>query len=292
MDPYRFASDVLDVAVDAQGAELISLVHARHGEMLWQAGPVWPQHAPNLFPIVGQLAGDELHHNGATYHLTRHGFARRRAFTWLERAAHGCRLELRDDEETRALYPFAFRLEIRFAVDAQTLTVTYIVRNPGSESLPASVGAHPAFRWPLAPGIAKTAHTLEFAAPEPAPIRRLADGLLKVETSPSPIAGRMLALDEALFAADAIVMDRVASRSVRYGAPGAPAIDVAWDGFRELGLWSKAGGDFLCIEPWYGYASPVGFDGPFETKPGLLHIPPGEAARLSLRIRVSDGPAG
>jgi galactose mutarotase-like enzyme len=52
-------------------------------------------------------------------------------------------------------------------------------------------------------------------------------------------------------------------------------------------LWSKPGADFLCIEPWYGYASPVNFDGPFATKPGLLLIPPGGEECLTLRIRVS-----
>jgi galactose mutarotase-like enzyme len=156
--------------------------------------------------------------------------------------------------------------------------------------LPASVGAHPAFRWPLAADVPKTAHTLEFAAPEPAPISRLAAGLLKAETFPSPIRGRTLALDDALFADDAIVMRDVASRSVRYSGPATPVLDVSWDGFRDLGLWSKAGGEFLCIEPWYGYASPVGFDGPFEAKPGLLHVAPGASEQCSLRIAVTPAP--
>jgi galactose mutarotase-like enzyme len=290
MDEFHFASDVLAVTVNAQGAELTSLVHSRYGEVLWQAEPIWPQHAPNLFPIVGQLAGDVLRHDGATYELTKHGFARRRRFTWAACGPGGCQLELHDDAQTQALYPFAFRLTIGYAVAGDTLTVTYGVHNTGDVALPASVGAHPAFRWPLAAGIAKSSHTLTFASPEPAPIRRLDDGLLKRESFPTPIDGRTLHLDEALFEADAIVFDHPASRSVRYTAPGAPVIEVAWETFRELGVWSKRGAEFLCIEPWYGYASPVGFDGPFETKPGLLHIAPGQAEMLTLRIGVSGGP--
>jgi galactose mutarotase-like enzyme len=288
MDEFHFASDVLAITVKAQGAEVCSLVHARYGEMLWQADPIWPQHAPNLFPIVGQLAGDVLRHDGATYELPRHGFARRRRFTWTVCGAAGCALELHDDAQTQALYPFAFRLTIAYAVAGDTLNVTYGVHNPGDSILPASVGAHPAFRWPLAAGIAKPAHTLTFASPEPEPIRRLEDGLLKPEQCATPIDGRTLRLDESLFEADAIVLDRPASRSVRFTAPGAPAIDVGWERFRELGLWSKPGADFLCIEPWYGFASPVGFDGPFETKPGLLLIAPGQTEVLTLTIRVTD----
>jgi galactose mutarotase-like enzyme len=138
----------------------------------------------------------------------------------------------------------------------------------------------------LADGVDNTAHVLEFAEPETAPARRLADGLLQLRPEQTPIAGRLLALEPALFEADALILPSPASRSVRYTAPGAPAIEVAWDGFRELGLWSRAGGDFLCIEPWQGTASPTDFDGEFLDKPGLMLIPPGERRTLSMRIRL------
>jgi galactose mutarotase-like enzyme len=285
-DAYRFANAELTVVVQAGGAEMSSLVQAEHGEMLWKALPAWPQHAPNLFPIVGQLVGDALHVDGASYHLTRHGFARRRRFAWTAQTAAGCTLELRDDAQTRALFPFAFRLEIAYALTGSTLRIVYTIHNPGDRILPASIGAHPAFRWPLAAGIAKDQHRLTFSDPEPAPIRRLQDGLLKPDAIATPIRDTVLELDETLFLDDAIIMDQPASRSVRYTAPGAPSIEVAWVGFRELGLWSKPGADFLCIEPWYGYASPIDFDGPFATKPGLLHIEPGGTAACEFSISI------
>jgi galactose mutarotase-like enzyme len=138
----------------------------------------------------------------------------------------------------------------------------------------------------LADGLDKRAHLLEFAEPETAPVRRLADGLLRAQSEPTPITGRTLALEPALFAADAVILPEPASRSVRYTAPGAPAIEVAWEGFRQLGLWSRAEGDFLCIEPWHGTASPSDFDGEFLDKPGLMLLPPGEHRTLSIRIRL------
>lgn len=282
-------TDRLTVTVNAQGAEVHSIRHARYGEVLWQAGDSWPQHAPNLFPIVGQLAGDTLRSGGGTYRLARHGFARRRRFTWLDQDPAGCSLELRDDAQTRAQYPFAFRLEIRYALAGDCLSVTYRVENPSATVLPASVGAHPAFCWPLVPGSSKDDHTLTFAQAETAPIRRLCAGLLAAQSVPSPVEGRTLRLREALFTDDAIVMDRVVSHSVRYTAPDAPAIDVSWEHFAQLGIWSKPSADFVCIEPWYGYASPVDFDGSFETKPGLLLIEPGAAEELTLHVRVSAG---
>jgi galactose mutarotase-like enzyme len=90
-----------------------------------------------------------------------------------------------------------------------------------------------------------------------------------------------------LFADDAVILDGVISRSVRYEGDQGPSLELAWDGFRELGVWSKPdGAPFLCIEPWRGFASPVGFDGAFTDKPGLMHIAPGATETLSYRITV------
>jgi galactose mutarotase-like enzyme len=287
MDRHVLSNGTLSAAIKADGAELCSLRNAADEEMLWQALPAWPRHAPLLFPIVGTLKDDTLLHEGKRYRLGRHGFARDRRFAWLARGATACRLVLHDDAETRAQYPFAFRLEVAFTLADDMLEMQLTIANPGRVTLPASAGAHPAFVWPLADDIDKRSHRLEFAQPEPAPIRRLqADGLIKTAPVPTPIADQTLALDPALFDADAIIMDRLASDSVRYTAPGAPTIEVSWQGFRELGIWSRPGGDFLCIEPWCGIASPEDFAGEFRDKPGLLLIPPGDRRTLTMRIRL------
>jgi galactose mutarotase-like enzyme len=286
MDRHVLSNGTLSATVKADGAELCSLRDATDEEMLWQAAEIWPRHAPVLFPIVGRLKDDTLRHQGRTNHLPQHGFARDRRFAWLNRSATACRLVLHDDTETRAHYPFAFRLEIAFTLDDDALETSFTVINPGREVLPASLGAHPGFIWPLAEGIAKPAHVLEFAEPEPAPIRRLDGGLLKPAALPTSITGQTLTLDPALFDADAVILNQPASRSLRYTAPGAAAIEVTWDGFQELGIWSRAGGDFICLEPWHGTASPTDFDGEFHDKPGLMLIPPGERRTLSMRIRL------
>jgi galactose mutarotase-like enzyme len=286
MAQHRLDNGRIAAAVNTAGAELCSLVDTRGREFLWQAGAAWPRHAPVLFPIVGRLANDTLRVDGHAHRMTQHGFARDSLFTWETRAPHRARLVLVDSEATRASYPFAFRLIVDYAIDATTLAVTFTVANPGPAHLPASVGAHPAFRWPLADDVAKRAHTLTFSDPEPAPIRRLQDGLLRPDSVPTPIQGRTLALDESLFAEDAIILDQLASRSVRFAAPDGPFVEVAWDGFPQLGIWMKPGADFLCIEPWSGFASPVGFDGDFRDKPGIRLLAPGEQFQAIMRITL------
>lgn len=287
MDRHTLSNGRIAATVKADGAELCSLRNAAGQELLWQAGPAWPRHAPILFPIVGRLKGDVLRHRGKSYPMTQHGFARDLRFDWTAHDTRSCSLELRDSAETREKFPFAFRLLVAYAVHDDELVITYEVSNTGDEMMPASIGAHPAFAWPLPGAEDKASHTLVFSDAEPAPVRRLDGGLLRVQSEPSPVEGGALALSEDLFADDAIVIDQLASTSLRYMAPGAPTIDFSWQGFHQLGLWSKPGAAFLCIEPWLGYASPADFDGEFSRKPGVIHIATGETRRYVQRIGVS-----
>lgn len=270
------------------GAELCSLVGPAGEDVLWQAGPAWPRHAPILFPIVGKLAHDRLRYRGRDHRLTQHGFARDRRFTLEEQTEARARFAVEDDAETALSYPFPFKLSVTFGIADGMLAITYHLANPGDTSLAAAIGAHPAFRWPLRPGIAKTAHSLTFSQPEPTPIRRLRGGLLDPAPRPTPIDGTILRLEESLFADDAIILDQPRSRWVRYAAPGCEPVAVAWDGFKMLGLWSKPGAEFLCIEPWYGTASPLDFDGEFFDKPGIFTIAPEESRLFSHTIAVGE----
>lgn len=268
------------------GAELCALSHEGWGDILWPAADPWRRHAPNLFPIVGKLAGDRLRHGGREYSLGQHGFARDRVFTVIDAGADHCRLRLSDDEETRARYPFAFTLDLVYRIDPAGLSVIYEIGNPGNVVLPASVGAHPAFLWPLDPGADKTAHHLLFDEAEPAPVRRLEGGLLSPVLHETPIRGRRLDLADGLFVDDALILDAPASRGLVYGGPGR-AIRFSWTGFGQLGLWMKPGAGWLCLEPWAGFASPVGFDGDFADKPGVFRVAPGDRLAFSYRVEAA-----
>ena len=287
-DKHTLRRGAIAATIKADGAELCSLRNAEGLELLWQAGPAWPRHSPLLFPIVGRLKNDQLRHRGKAYPMTQHGFARDVRFEWEEQGATSCKLVLVDSPATRARYPFAFRLEVTYTVDDADLKVTFDITNTGDENLPASIGAHPAFNWPLLPGLAKEAYALSFSDEEIAPIRRLAGGLMRGEPETSPIRGKVLALSEQLFDDDAVIIDQLASSSVRYAADRGPSIEMFWEGLPQLGVWSKPGGAaFVCIEPWHGFASPSDFDGEFADKPGLMQIAPGEKRNLGYRIRVS-----
>lgn len=293
----RLEGSGLRAAVDPQGAQLRSFTDTDGLELLWQGDPAsWPDQALTLFPVIGPLPGGELRHGDRRYPMPPHGFAHLRAFRLVEQAADRCVLELRDDEDTRRQYPFPFRLRATVALAGGALHHELAVHNPGEEVLPADVGFHPGFTWPLEPGRAKTDHALTFAEEEPAPVRRGAGDpvALYAEPRPTPVEGRVLPLRDELFEDLAIVWDRLGSRSVTYGTPGGRGLRVDFPDSPHLGLWMIPGAAFVCIEPWQGLPMTQGFDGPIEDKPGTALVPPGATRtwRLSVTPLHPAGGAG
>src|SRR5579859_2552579 len=114
---HTLATGGISATIKAVGAELCSLKNAEGLELLWQAGPAWPRHSPNLFPIVGKLKNDELRHQGKIYPMTQHGFARDMTFAWRERTKTSCSLELTDDATSRQRFPVAVRLAIHSGIN-------------------------------------------------------------------------------------------------------------------------------------------------------------------------------
>ena len=288
MDTHHLRQEGCEASICRRGAELQSL-QLRGVDVLWDGGPLWPRHAPLLFPVVGGLKDDVLRRRVASFPMPRHGFARDRDFTWIRHTETECALELKDDAGTRSAYPFPFRLEVSYGLESSGLQMRVTLENPGPAPLPASLGLHPAFRWPLLPGTRKAAHRLVFEAAEPGPLRRLdAGGLLEPGPHPSPIHDRTLPLTEELFAQDALIFLEPRSRSVRFEAGKGPALRLRWEGFPNLGIWARPdpSPSFLCIEPWEGYASPADWEGDIADKPGGFLVAPGEPRQWALRIAV------
>lgn len=287
-DRVTIANGSLTAIIAARGAELVSLI-ADGDELLWSGDPdIWGWHAPNLFPIVGKLADDTLLHDGRRYPMKQHGFLRHSQCRLVGAEAASCAYLLRETAETLAQYPFRFELTLAYVVAGNRLACSVTLRNPGDTPLPASFGLHPAFRWPL-PGGTREESVIRFAEAEPAPVRRLAGGLLDPAPRRSPVEGCELRLNDSLFEADAIIFDEPRSRSIAYGVPGSRAVALDFADFPYLGIWSKPGAGFVCLEPWQGFASPSGFAGEFAEKPGVVSVAPGGSRTWRYGIAVLPG---
>ncbi|WCM25004.1 aldose 1-epimerase family protein [Sphingomonas sp. QA11] len=282
------SSAYLTAEISTLGAELQSLVDGCGNPLQWNGDPtIWRGRAPILFPVIGLLENGQYRLNGNNYAMPKHGFARHALF---ELAAHddtSATFRLRATAETRAIYPFQFQLDIAFTLVDATLTVSATIANHGTEPMPASFGFHPALRWPLPYGEPRDEHRLLFTDEEPAPIRRIdSDGFLLPTLEPTPVVGNVLTLRDDLFVADALIFDALNSRTVVYGASTGPQIKLSFADFPTLGVWTKPGAGFLCIEPWHGFSDPVGFAGDIRDKPGIFEVAPSDTRTMAMSITL------
>lgn len=284
-DLISISDSALSAQIAATGAELQGLQDRDGSDLLWNGDPaVWAGRAPLLFPLVGETKDKKIKVDGRIYDIPRHGFARTSRFTLVTAEKAHCIWRLEASEATRRQYPFEFRLDVIYRIEGGALRMTAEVTNRGDTAMPASFGYHPALRWPLPSGAPREAHEIVFEHDEPAPVRRLANNLLSPVLHPTPVQGRKLALRDDLFRDDALIFDRLESRSLVYGAPGHRSLRVSFPDMPHLGIWTKPGAGYVCIEPWQGYASPDTFDGELTDKPGMVSIGPGETKSFEMSI--------
>lgn len=279
------ANKFLTVRIKEQGAELCSIQGADSFEYLWQADPaVWGRHAPVLFPIVGKLRGGRYELDGKIYELPQHGFARDMNFELIEQSSTSLTFQLLPTAETRARYPFEFTLNIIYRLDGNCLSIGYEVRNTGASIMPFSIGAHPGFTLPGPIDDCflefEKAETLSTRLPGPS-------GLISAETAPVLNNTRLLPLSKTIFDRDALIFMDAKSAKVTLGAKNSSRrLTVEFPGFPQLGIWSKPGAPFVCIEPWYGYADTEQPYGDIMNKPGILKLDAGGTFICEHRVTI------
>lgn len=248
--------------------------------LIWPGDPAWwGQQSPILFPVVGWTRNGEMRINGKTYPLGLHGFASTQAFEMTERSPQSVRMRLADNAATRALYPFAFVLEVEYTLAPASLRARFTVRNEGAEAMPYALGLHPGFVFPLAGGSPQE-HDVVFDERVSPQVPRIAPGgLIARATRQVPLAKGRLRLSPELFENDALCFLDAANPAVAYGNGRGQAIEISAKDFPHIALWTKPGAPFLCIECWTGHSDPEGFEGEIFDKPSMRSLAPGASAR-------------
>jgi galactose mutarotase-like enzyme len=275
--------------VSTHGAELIHWSVCEQALLWTPQAPIWNETAPVLFPVVGWTNKGEIRVAGLTYPLGLHGFARHSEFVIIDRKADEVTLHLTDDPITRALYPFSFSFFVTYRLTGNALETVLEVENRGAEPMPYACGLHPGFAWPFAGGT-KSDYRARFGAPEDPHVPVITDkGLFTSERRPIALEGHDLALSDALFAREALCFLNACSRLIAFEAPTGQRLDVAFENFAHIALWSRPGAPFLCIETWTGHGDPDGFAGELHDKPSMLLLQPAARAKHLARFSFQAG---
>ena len=281
----------LEASISTDGAQLMSL-KKDGGEYLWQRDPQWwPRCAPVLFPIVGNIRDDRADSEQGEIRFGRHGLARNYEFAVSEATESLLRLTLESNDQTRAAFPYDFRLEMTYAITDDTLEQRFTVTNTGDAVLPFVVGGHPAFNVP-APGCTDESfadYSLVFAEPwsYSSPTIDTTTGLIDFQTRFTLLEDSdTLPLTHELFDVDTLIFEDVPQRTVQMVGPSGHGMRVDFEGFDYLGVWSAANNaPFVAIEPWRGTATGTDEDDVFEHKRGMDLLPVGDVAEYAFFMK-------
>ena len=198
----------------AKGAELQQVTGVHSGtEFLWSGDPkFWGKYSPILFPIVGSLKNNTYEFNGETYELPRHGFARDLEFEFTYINSNELLFTLSHNSETLKVYPFEFKLGLRYKIFGASLCCTYEVTNPANTELLFSIGGHPAFAAPLNKEGVYTDYYLQFNQDDELNYHHIEDNLISVQTSTIKLQDKKLPLKHELFYEDALVFKNLKKR--------------------------------------------------------------------------------
>lgn len=281
----------LSVTINSLGAELSGIKSANGKEYMWGADPtIWGRHAPVLFPIVGKLAEDKYLHNGKSYSLNQHGFARNMEFQFIKEDETSLSCQLIPTPETKKAYPFDFSLIIHYRLIGNAVEIEYQVDNNDHCTMPFSIGAHPAFALNWGENDRIEDYFLAFEKPETADTRHLdTDSLLSDETERVLSNSAIIPLKEDLFDRDALILlDLVSNKVSLCSHKHRHKVIVEFPDFPFLGIWAKPKAPYVCIEPWHGYVDPAGSDGVLMNKPGIIKLEPGKTFSCSHKIMILE----
>ena len=284
-------NEFLKIEISPIGAQLTSIFNKfNRTEHIWQADPsVWAFHAPNLFPVVGGCFNNEIRIDGQSYPMERHGFARTSDF-----AVHDCtevhaKFSLSHSESTWKAYPFKFTFQVLFDLFDSELRVSYKVINQDVKAICFSVGAHPAFNITFFKGENYDDYYIEFEQEEELEKYLLSEeGFFNGQTESVVQSGNKIDLRKDLFLDGALVFKKLTSREVLIKNHKTPNfISVSFPHFESLGIWAAPGADFVCIEPWLGYADNVGGAVEFRNKEGIRTLEHGHVFEVDYTIGIT-----
>lgn len=142
-------NEELTAEIDQKGAQLTHVYNRKENfDYIWN-DERWPKHAPVLFPAIGRSTEDAYLINGKEYPMQQHGFASDYEFEVAAHEEDKLVLQLTENAETLASYPYKFKLTVTFELVGSSLKINFRVENPNDEELSFSLGFHPGFNLPI-----------------------------------------------------------------------------------------------------------------------------------------------
>ncbi|MBB6502964.1 aldose 1-epimerase family protein [Pedobacter cryoconitis] len=282
-------NETVKVLIASKGAELRSIQSKLTGlNYLWKGDPMfWGKFSPVLFPVIGGLKDNTYCIGEECYQLPRHGFARDMEFNAEQISAVEALFTLTENSETLKVYPFEFKLALRYKLSGSSVSCTYEVTNPGEKELLFSAGGHPAFAVPLTAETSYEDYYLEFSADESVVYHEIENNLISDQTAILQLDERKLNLQHSLFYNDALVFKDLKSNTISLkNTKNQHGLHFRFIAFPFFGIWAAKDADFVCLEPWCGIADGVHHNQQLSDKEGIVSLSPGQDWKRIWEVEV------
>lgn len=285
-------NELLRIEVNDFGAELARIYDKKADrEVLWNADPAyWNRHAPVLFPFVGALQNNQYQHNNKTYEMGQHGFARDSVFTVEEQQSELICHKLTWTDESLKRYPFKFSLYITHVLSGNEIKVCWKVVNEQAEKMYFGIGAHPAFRVPPKAEEKQEDYYLNlYSDTKDFTCLRINEKGLALTESPEMFAVEdgFCPLKKDLFTDGVWIFEDAQLQKTGLAFPDkTPYVEINCEGFPYVGIWTKPGAPFVCLEPWFGRTDDDGFNGDLSAKTGIQQLDAGQIFEADYTITI------
>jgi galactose mutarotase-like enzyme len=278
---------------DSTGAELKSIKKAGDKESieyLWQLNPeIWERQAPLLFPVIGRLKDGEYTHEGCTYNIDIHGFARFSEFNAVLKSDSEVSFILKSDEKTMKEYPFEFKLTVNYKLNGNEIIKSHIVENTGGEIMPYEIGGHEGYNLSLFEDETMEDYFIEFPGMDEISTYTADENIMiNKKKKIIPLKNNRIYLFPEVFKDDALILDEFPERVVKLrNDKNKRGVDVEFEDFNYLGLWTKyMRTDYVCIEPWSSLPDCNYLGKELMEKKDIRILQPGTKDKLTYTIRV------
>lgn len=291
---YVLENEKLRVEIDSFGAELKSVKDkSTNQEYMWQGDPAyWGRTSPVLFPFVGRLKNDSYLHEGKTYSMKQHGFARDLEHQLISKTSDTIYFKLVTSEETLENFPFSFVLNIGYELKENELNVLWEVSNNSVDKhMHFQIGAHPAFNCPIHGEENKAGYKFYFSgADEIHHHGHTNTGLSVDEDIILPLENNRTTITPDFFDRCTYIVEGHQTNEVGLeDSHGNRIVTLLFD-MPLFALWSPEGKNapFVCIEPWCGRCDSVDFEGTLKARAFDNSLEAGEKFNTSYTIRFGN----